>query len=624
MNLFKGYLPSGGADGKRPSEPYKNRSSFYELSHVEELESYGGVLKDGLVQIDVDDGVEASKLFKIVEELDVQCDVLKTTRGMHFYFNNTCITKRGQGLATPIGILVDTGLGVQNAVIPLKVLGVKREWYRRVDELQELPIWLKPVAKQPFDFKAMKSGDGRNPILFKYILVLQQEGLSKDEIKETIRIINKYILEEPLDENEIDTILRDESFMKETFYVKNSLQYEKLASYMRDNDHIIKINGTLHIYHQGVYTDNPLYIERRMLTYIRNSTSTHRNEVLKYLDLLCEEHEMCSSQYVAVGNGILNLETMEIIPFTPNIVIKNKVNYCYNVGAKNEPMEHMLDRITCGDAEMRLLLEEMVGYTLLRRNELGKAFILTGGGSNGKSTFFECIIRLLGKENISSVSLEELGHRFKTYQLEGKLANIGDDISNKYIEDNSTFKKLATGEAVNVERKGRDAYDMHNYAKLIFSANELPRINDYSEGLKRRIIFIPFKAKFKRTDKDFDPFIGDKLRSKEAMEYLLKVAVNGLRRLLINGGFTSSEACDNVWREYEAINNPILAFVDEVDVVNESCKDAYLKYATWCVDGGLKNVSKPIFGRELKKLGYNSDRVIKKGGKSIRVWSIVE
>ena len=58
--------------------------------------------------------------------------------------------------------------------------------------------------------------------------------------------------------------------------------------------------------------------------------------------------------------------------------------------------------------------------------------------------------------------------------------------------------------------------------------------------------------------------------------------------------------------------------------VHESCKDAHLKYATWCVDGGLKNVSKPIFGRELKKLGYNSDRVIKKGGKSIRVWSITK
>ncbi len=103
-------------------------------------------------------------------------------------------------------------------------------------------------------------------------------------------------------------------------------------------------------------------------------------------------------------------------------------------------MDKTLDKICCKDKQLRLLIEEMIGYTLFRRNELGKAFILTGQGANGKSTLLEVLNELLGEENIASVSLEELNHRFKTFQLEGKLANIGDDISNKYIEDNSTFK----------------------------------------------------------------------------------------------------------------------------------------------------------------------------------------
>ncbi|WP_242865019.1 phage/plasmid primase, P4 family, partial [Clostridium botulinum] len=168
-----------------------------------------------------------------------------------------------------------------------------------------------------------------------------------------------------------------------------------------------------------------------------------------------------------------------------------------------------------------------------------------GGGSNGKSTLLEVLNELLGEENIASVSLEELNHRFKTFQLEGKLANIGDDISNKYIEDNSTFKKLVTGEKVNVERKGRDPFDFKNYSKLIFSANELPRINDLSGGLKRRLIFIPFNATFSKKDKDYDPFILDKLTSHEAMEYLLKLALEGLNRVLINHIFTNAKVCDD-------------------------------------------------------------------------------
>ncbi|EJE7236749.1 DNA primase, partial [Clostridium botulinum] len=279
-----------------------------------------------------------------------------------------------------------------------------------------------------------------------------------------------------------------------------------------------------------------------------------------------------------------------------------------------------LDKICCKDKQLRLLIEEMIGYTLFRRNELGKAFILTGGGSNGKSTLLEVLNELLGEENISSVSLEELNHRFKTFQLEGKLANIGDDISNKYIEDNSTFKKLVTGEKVNVEKKGRDPFDFKNYSKLIFSANELPRINDLSGGLKRRLIFIPFNATFSKKDKDYDPFILDKLTSHESMGYLLKLALQGLNRVLINHSFTHAEVCNQVWEEYEAINNPVVGFLEDNDIENEPVKEIYLRYSAWCSENGLKSVSKPVFGREVKKQGYNSDSVIRVNRKQKRIY----
>lgn len=68
-------------------------------------------------------------------------------------------------------------------------------------------------------------------------------------------------------------------------------------------------------------------------------------------------------------------------------------------------------------------------YCLYRRNELGKAFILIGDKSNGKSTFLHVVKNMLGDKNIASLDLKELGDRFKTAELFGKLANIGDDIS---------------------------------------------------------------------------------------------------------------------------------------------------------------------------------------------------
>ena len=251
----------------------------------------------------------------------------------------------------------------------------------------------------------------------------------------------------------------------------------------------------------------------------------------------------------------------------------------------------------------------MIGYCLFRRNELGKCFILTGKGSNGKSTLLDVIKVLLGSNNISSVSLEELNDRFKTFQLEGKLANIGDDISNRYIEDNSTFKKLVTGETVNVERKGKDPFDFNNYSKLIFSCNDMPRINDLSDGLKRRIILIPFKAKFSKLDDDYDPFIIDKLLKPEALEYLLNLALEGLNRILYNRTFTIPKLVTDTWSEYEKTNNPVLSFMEEAKIDNELTQDVYLQYQTYCSESGLKHLSKTVFLKEICNHGYTRKQI---------------
>ena len=610
MDLFKGYIPNGGKDGKRPTEDYKNRITFYTLEEVKPLKSYGGVLKDDIIQIDIDDFEQSEIVFKIIEDLNINCHVLKTTRGKHFYFKNTDVDKRKQGWSTPIGVKIDVGLGNQNAVIPLKINDEMREWLLTDDEIDPLPSFLYPVSRTSHvDFSKLEEGDGRNSILFPYILVLQQAGLTKEEIRESIHILNKYIIKEPVTDSELDTILRDEAFKKECFYIKNKLQYEKLARYLISDEYVIKINNSLHIYADGVYNNDLRSIEKTLLRYINNSKSAERTEVIKYLDILAENKFQTTPKTIAVANGLLDIESKHLTVFDPKIIIKNKIAVNYNPSSYNEDMDKTLNKICCNDKQLRLLIEEMIGYCLFRRNELGKCFILTGHGSNGKSTLLDVIKRLLGEDNISSVSLEDLNDRFKTFQLEGKLANIGDDISNKYIDNNSTFKKLVTGETVNVERKGKDPFDFNNYSKLIFSCNDMPRINDLSDGLKRRIILIPFNARFSKSDANFDPFIIDKLMKPEALEYLLNLALAGLERILYNRAFTIPESVSNAWTEYEKTNNPVLGFVEDAKIENELTSDVYLQYQTYCADSGLKHLSKAVFTRELSKLGYKTKQI---------------
>lgn len=604
--IFKGYIPT---KGKRPTESIKGRTSFYPLDEVKHLQSYGGVLKDNVIMIDSDDGEESEILHRIVQDLKINCNILKTTRGKHFYFKNTDIKSNKICNQCPLSLTLDYKLGSKNTVVPLKINGTERKWLQETDTIDPLPIWLIPIGKNIIDFKELGEGDGRNQTLFNYILKLQSEGLSKDEIRETITIINKHILEDPLPERELETILRDEAFQKPVFFQGKQLLHDKFAEYLKNEENIIQINRILHIYNKGVYTFDQVEIEKAMIKHIPGLTRNKRNEVLAYLELVTEEKELSDTNYIVLENGLYSIHTGELIEHDSNYIVKNKIPVRYNPGAYHSVMDKTLNKIACNDINLRQLLEEMIGYTLLRRNELGKCFILVGQGSNGKSTLLDIIKHFLGDDNISSISLEELGQRFKTAELYGKLANIGDDISSRYMEDNAIFKKLVTGETVNVERKGKDPFDFNNYSKLIFSANEMPRINDTSDGLMRRLVIVPFNAKFSKNDPDFDPFIKDKLLTDEAMEYLLNISIEGLKRVIKNNGFTEVDSVATEVKEYEKRNNPVVAFLEENKIDGVPTDEVYLSYSSWCYEDGLKPLSKRKFSNEVCKQGYMSTQI---------------
>jgi putative DNA primase/helicase len=617
--IFNKYYPLI-AGTKKPNVKEVNEESAQCYNDISKLDDYGATLNPQTVMVDIDDMVQAKRVQKIIEKLNVNCIIIQTQNGMHFHFLNTNIKSNKQHYYTALGIKTETKYPHPNVVTPIKLNGTERKIIRNADKLDKLPVWLMPLSKKfSMDFSKLQEGDGRNDTLFSYILTLQQQAMTKDEIREVIRVINQFIIKEPISDKELDVILRDKAFLKESFYLKGKLQYEKLAIYLIREHHVVKMNDTLHVYKEGYYTSDSDEIERNMLQYIINSTRTPRSEVIRYLELRSQEVEMESPKLIALKNGTLDLENKTLGDFNPEYKIKNKIPVDYNPAAYSEIMDKTLNKICCNDKQLRLLVEEMIGYILFRRNELGKCFILTGHGSNGKSTLLDVIKRLIGKENLSSVSLNELNDRFRTFQLEGKLANIGDDISNGYIEDNSTFKKLVTGETVNVERKGKDPFDFNNYSKLIFSCNEIPRINDLSDGLKRRLIFIPFNAKFSKKDSDYDPFIIDKLMDNSSLEYLLKLALEGLERILYNRSFTHVDSVDETWNDYEKRNNPIIGFLEEGKIENESTKDVYLQYQTYCTESGLKYLSRIAFSREICKHGFKTKQIMI-GGKRISIF----
>lgn len=626
--FFRGYVAT---KNKRCIEKYKGRTDLRTYDQIKDLPEYAGVLAHDAILVDLDDAEQAEILMNMVEALQLNCRVYQTTRGKHFLFRNTQIEKCSTHSTLACGLTADIKSGFSNSYEILKVNGEERfiEWdIEDGQKYQEIPKWLYPVRASA-EFLSMEAGDGRNQALFNYILTLQVNGFSVEETRECIRLINAHILKEPLSDDELEVILRDDAFKKPIFFRGTTFLFDKFANYLKANFHIVRINGQLHLYENGIYKSGYAAIEGAMIELIPNLKKAWRTEVLAYLEILVRENtEPAPAHMIAFRNGLLNALDDTFVPLSPDHIITNRIEWDYNPNAYDELADKTLDKIACHDKSIRALLEEAAGYCLFRRNELGKAFILTGSGSNGKSTFLNMVKYMLGRENVSSLDLKKLSDRFSTVMLFGKLANIGDDISDEFVVDTSIFKKIVTGETIDAEQKGQPKFEFEPFVKLFFSANNIPRMGKSRDwdAIKRRLIIIPFGAKFSPDDPDYVPFIGDKLRTQEAVEYLIRVGIQGLKRVLDARQFTHSEKVQRELDEYEESNNPILAFVRECEeegyfVENQPTAEVYERYAEFCIANNLKPMSKIEFSKAVNKL-MNFEIVVRRiGSKTVRVFS---
>lgn len=624
QQLYKGYIKS---KGKAAIEPFKGKSKFRTYEEVKDLDGFAGVLADDTILIDIDDTEQSEIMMNIVEALQLDCKVYQTSRGRHFLFKNTKVARNRTHVPLAIGLTADIKCGSRTSYEIIKIDGEERfcEWdIEEGGTYQELPKWMFPV-KANVDFLNMEAGDGRNDALFTYILTLTANDFSVEETREAIRILNQYVFKNPLSDEELDVILRDEAFQKPVFFMGSTFLFDKFAVFMKNQEHVVKVNNQLHIFRDGLYVNGYKQIESEMIKHIPNLKKTQRREVLDYMELIVEERTAADARYIAFNNGVLDIVTMDLLPFSSELVITNKIPWNYVPDAYSELADKTLNKLACGDAVIRSLLEECIGYCFYRRNEMGKAFILTGDKNNGKSTFLDVLKHILSDENISALDLKELGDRFNTSMMFGKLANIGDDIGDDFLQGSqvSIFKKIVTGNRIKAERKGQDPFEFNPYIKLLFAANDIPRMKDKTGAVLRRLVIIPFNATFSKSDPDYDPYIKYELIQQESIEYLIQLGVQGLKRILENNEFTKSEQVQKQLDEYETENNPIVAFIAEVGVggiENQLTSDVFKRYQVFCSDNNMNPMSNIVFSKQINKRLNLDVKVTKVNNRSVRMF----
>lgn len=606
---------------KRATHPFKDGVGAKTWDEVKDFDNIAQIVPEPFIVLDFDTKSDSEIIQKIVNGENLKCRMMKTTKGVHVWFKSLEPWKCFIKTRLAIGIYSDCKSHSKNAYVKIKDSGKSRVWLKEtpLEDIQDIPRYLYPVLQpgEQFKFKGMADGSGRNQELFNYIVYLQSKGFTKEEIKETIRIINTYVFAEPLSDYEIQTLTRDDAFKPEDEIEKQIQKAEKKAGWSHNEFgdelinklNIITINNQFFIYDSGIYKpDINKTIEKKMVDLYPAIKQRQRAEVLSYIRIKTEHSKTIkvNPYIVNLKNTRLDIRTDECLPFSSNLIEFNKIPVNYDPGAYSYAVDNLLNKIFCNDSEIRRLFEEMIGYILLKKCNYAKAFIFYGNGSNGKSTLLNILKKFVGPENCSTIELDKLTHRFQGAELENKLLNIGDDINQKPISDTGTLKKIFAGETITVERKGETPFSLTPYAKHIFACNEIPKNKDMSEGMYRRWIFIPFNAKFSSKDPDFDPFIVEKISTDEALSYLLNLGLKGIKTLLKEKKFINPAVVERTMTNYKIENSSFLSWIDDQSIeedyiLNHWREDIRTSYMIWCSQNKMEPLGTRIFNGEIEK-----------------------
>lgn len=585
---------------------------------LDKLDNAGLLLNNKVVVVDFDNDNKNED--RIIEYFKAHypTQTIKTTRGIHFYYSVPAgvTIKNGADKITVGGFQVDFKTGTKSYAI-VKHKGVERERNNEELTLKDLPVL--PVEMYPLpkakNISGLAEGDGRNSSLF-YHLRLIREQKADLEIDKVADFINDVVLGENLEKKELNSLVESVGSLE----VNVNGQYNGDPKDMISFAEFIAKELDVKIYNYSLYF-------RDGLNYSKDKIKLNK-EINKHLKLRRSQMTELEAQLYIYAELIDSKQEFSVKLRNGVIVEDNVVNYdcgftpfyldvSYNAEAYDKHVDEFLDFVCCKRADMRIVLEEILGHILLINRFPHKIFFLTGSGANGKSTFVEMITKFTG-ELSSHVDIANFDDGTSLVSLIGKLVNVADDVDAIYLEKSKNLKTMASGNTVGARAIYSQPITLKNTSTLIFTANEPPVFKDKSDGIGRRLVIIPFENKVKERIYNLDEL----LSSDNAKSYILNLALKGVKRIYDNKlEMSDSQTIQDATKQYYIDNDSVLAYLTEYPAINNNpVSGVYEAYEEFCEESNLKAISRSKFTRRLTSLGYTT-KVTTLLGKRVRVVS---
>lgn len=336
------------------------------------------------------------------------------------------------------------------------------------------------------------------------------------------------------------------------------------------------------------------------------------------VDTFIEINDFFKERYIneiPLKNGILNIYSRELKPFSPEKIFFNKLPVEYNPNASCPKIEKFLNDILPVEEDKEVFYE-LGGFCLMNEYKYEKAFMFVGDGRNGKDKSLELIKRLMGVENCSAIPLQQLSDDFVISELFGKKVNLAGEISNQDLKETNWLKSLTGRSLISAKRKFLINITFVNKAKFVFACNELPMVYDTSRGFWDRWILLQFPFTFvtkeeleqHKEDKFFklkDDDIINKITTEEELSGLLNKFLEGLDKLELQRRFSQTKGTEEIKNLWIRKSNSFSAFcldcLEEDYETRITKKDLRKKYIDYCKKHKIKPKSSYVMKRTLEE-----------------------
>lgn len=590
-------------------------------AHVFSGGQIGWWVRSGYIIVDIDEGKDQA--MAVVKKLGLKTLMAQTPKGLHLYFK--CDTEYPQrvGMILPCGLKCDFRCANKGYVI--LPFGSEGRRFNKCRKIAELPQEFTPLINRKDSLLGLKDGDGRNATLFAHLMAYKNRGANDEQIETMAEVINSLIFKDPMSSSELDRIVDNTRKYEAAqqfdnpYLVYNAkgnptgINNRAISDYFVNKGDIFVLGGECFQYRDGVYVEASSYVRNMIRDMINIDALISQNRIMECFRFICDDVRLQrtaaelnhNKNLINFQNGVWDIEKQELIShdskYLQTLQIPHRVEE-YKPFTETR-LYNFFKKTKLPKEDIRMLLKYMA-YCMTLDYGLKTFMILCGQSNTGKSVLIRFFENLVGKANVSSLSMHELNMRFYPSQLYNRLLNSCADNSSLPLSSIENLKKITGGDQIMHEKKGKEPFFFVPFSKLIFSFNQLPlQLEERSNAFYKRMRIL-----FMNTELFLNNDYVEDLCSEEGVTEIIPYLLKLLPVKDIPHTSTSDKYVEALRQDSDSIH----AFLSKrCTIGNQFSVDKnalYEAYCRYCIDTGRESCKKHSFMRNIRSQGFKEIR----------------